>query len=108
MCLAVNYFVRVAALYAQLRIQSTKRLQMNNEYIEKREGGYYIAGTQVSIDSVVHSFNAGSSPEAIQESFPLLKLAQVFGAIEFYLGNKTEINGYLAKTESSSSAAASQ
>ncbi len=80
---------------------------MNNEYIEKREGGYYIAGTQVSIDSVVHSFNAGSSPETIQESFPLLKLAQVFGAIEFYLANKTEINEYLAKTEPSSSAAAS-
>ena len=72
---------------------------MTNEYIEQREGGYYIAGTDISINSVVISFNAGSSPEAIQEDLPLLKLAQVYGAIAFYLDHKTEIDDYLARTE---------
>ena len=47
----------------------------------------------------MYSFNAGNSPEATQEDFPLLKLAQVYGAIAFYLDHKTEIGDYLAKTE---------
>ena len=72
---------------------------MNNEYIEKRNGGYYIAGTRISLNSVVYSFNAENSPEATQEDFPLLKLAQVYGAIAFYLDHKSEIDDYLDKTE---------
>jgi hypothetical protein len=44
---------------------------MTGEYIEERNGGYYIAGTRISLDSVVYSFERGNSPEAIQESYPL-------------------------------------
>ena len=46
---------------------------MHSEYIEERHGGYYLAGTRISLDSVVYSFNEGQSPEAIQEDFPSLK-----------------------------------
>ncbi len=35
---------------------------MHSEYIEQRHGGYYVAGTRISLDSVVHSFNEGQSP----------------------------------------------
>ena len=42
---------------------------MPSEYIEQRNGGYYVAGTRISLDSVVYSFNDGQSPEAIQEDF---------------------------------------
>ena len=37
---------------------------MAKEYVEKRDGGYYIAGSRVSLDSVVYEFLNGSSPEA--------------------------------------------
>jgi hypothetical protein len=40
---------------------------MHAEYVEQRNGGYYVAGTRISLDSVVCSFNEGQSPEAIQE-----------------------------------------
>ncbi|MBL8290847.1 MAG: DUF433 domain-containing protein [Bryobacterales bacterium] len=72
---------------------------MHSEYIEERHGGYYIAGTRVSLDSVVYSFNEGQSPEAIQEDFPSLKRAQIYGAIAFYLDHQAEIDKYLADTE---------
>ena len=49
---------------------------MPNEYIEQRNGGCYLAGTRISLDSVVSCFNQGQSPEAIQEGFPSLKRAQ--------------------------------
>ncbi len=72
---------------------------MTSEYIEERNGGYYVAGTRVSLDSVVYSFERGNSPEAIQKEFPLLRLPQIYGAIAFYLDHKTEVRQYLEKEE---------
>src|SRR5271165_1647183 len=72
---------------------------MHNEYIEQRDGGYYVAGTRISLDSVVCSFNEGQSPEAIQEDFPLLKRSQIYGAIALYLDHQAEIDKYLKDTE---------
>ncbi len=71
---------------------------MHNEYIELRHGGYYVAGTGISLDSVVYSFNEGQSPEAIQEDFPSLKRAQIYGAIAFYRDHRAEIDKYLVDT----------
>jgi uncharacterized protein (DUF433 family) len=73
---------------------------MYSEYIEQRDEGYYVAGTRISLDSVVYAFNRGDSPERILEEFPLLdRLARVYGAIAFYLDHKADIDEYLAKTE---------
>jgi uncharacterized protein (DUF433 family) len=72
---------------------------MISEYIEERNGGYYIAGTRISLDSVVYSFERGNSPEAIQQSFPSLKLAQIYGAIAFYLDHQAEVQRYLENEE---------
>ena len=72
---------------------------MHSEYIEERNGGYYVAGTRISLDSVVYSFERGNSPEAIQESFPLLKRAQIYGAIAFYLDHQAEVRLYLDQKE---------
>jgi uncharacterized protein (DUF433 family) len=72
---------------------------MPNEYIEERNGGYYVSGTRISLDSVIYSFNAGNSPEAIQNDFPLLTIAQIYGAIAFYLDHKSQVDEYLARTE---------
>jgi uncharacterized protein (DUF433 family) len=38
---------------------------MAKEYAEQRNGGYYVAGTRVSLDSIVECFNRGLSREAI-------------------------------------------
>lgn len=72
---------------------------MHGGYVEQRNGGYYVAGTRISLDSVVYSFNEGQSPEAIQEDFPLLKRSQIYGAIAFYLDHQAEIDKYLVETE---------
>src|SRR6266576_6086900 len=73
---------------------------MHSAHIEQRDGGYYVAGTRVSLDSVVYAFNPGDSPEPILEEFPLLdKLSRVYGAIAFYLDHKAEIDKYLEETE---------
>jgi uncharacterized protein (DUF433 family) len=72
---------------------------MSKEYIEQREGGYYVAGSRVSLDSVVYAFLRGESPEGIVESFPALTLEQVYGAIACYLANRDQIDAYLRAGE---------
>jgi uncharacterized protein (DUF433 family) len=69
------------------------------EYVEQREGAYRIAGTRVSLDSVVCAFLRGSSPESIAQSFPALTLEEVYGAIAYYLGHQQEIDAYLLAGE---------
>jgi uncharacterized protein (DUF433 family) len=64
-------------------------------YIEERDGGLYVAGTRVSLDSVLINFRQGASPETIVRAFSTLKLSQVYGAIAYYLENNEAINGYL-------------
>ena len=68
---------------------------MAKDYIEERSGAYFVAGTCVSLDSVVHAFLRGESPEGIAESFPALTLEQVLGSLAFYLANREEIDQYL-------------
>jgi len=68
-------------------------------YIDERNGGLYVAGTRVSLDSVVIHFQEGASPEKIVHSFPTLKLSQVYGAIAYYLENEEMISKYVAEGE---------
>jgi uncharacterized protein (DUF433 family) len=68
---------------------------MPEEYVEQRNGGYYVAGSRVSLDSIVCAFLRGESPEGIVESFPAVSLEAVFGAIAFYLVNRDLIDSYL-------------
>lgn len=70
------------------------------EYVEQRDGGYYVKGTRVSLDSVVYAFLRGESPEGIVESFPALTLEQVYGAITCYLANRGTIDAYLEQGKS--------
>ena len=68
-------------------------------YVEQRNGGYYVKGTRVSLDSIVYSFKDGESPETIRQNFPSLTLEQVYGAIAFYLANQSEVNANIREGE---------
>ena len=70
---------------------------MINGYIEQRDGGYFIKGARVSLDSLVYAFLRGESPEGIAESFPALTLEQIFGALAFYLANREIVDRYLCE-----------
>ncbi|HEX5709636.1 MAG TPA: DUF433 domain-containing protein [Pyrinomonadaceae bacterium] len=72
---------------------------MSTQYVEQVEGAYRVAGSRVSLDSVVYAFLNGQSPESITESFPALSLEQVYGAITFYLANREKIDAYLREGE---------
>jgi uncharacterized protein (DUF433 family) len=64
-----------------------------------RNGGYYVAGKRISLDSVVYLYRDGASAEAIQDDFPTLSLEQIHGAIAFYLANKASVDESTAAGE---------
>lgn len=59
------------------------------------QGSWRIAGTRISLDSVVYSFCEGATPEEICQDFPGLSLAQVYATIAYYLNNREEVDRYL-------------
>ncbi len=63
---------------------------------ESRGEGWHVRGSRVSLDSLICAFHDGLSPEAIaRECFPTLNLEQVYGAIAFYLANRSEMDAYV-------------
>ncbi|MEO5925619.1 MAG: hypothetical protein ABIR70_17485 [Bryobacteraceae bacterium] len=72
----------------------------NEQYVDQRDGGYYLAGSRIGLDSVVYPFKQGASPESILQSFPTAgSLEGIYGAITFYLANKDVVEVYLADQE---------
>ena len=70
---------------------------MAKEYIEERAGNYYVAGTRVSLDSIVYAFHRGESAEAICQNFEVLRLEEVYGVIAYYLAHQRDIDAYLLR-----------
>src|SRR5215470_20126 len=68
-------------------------------YIDQQDGALRIAGTRVSLSSVVAHFQEHQTPDQIVESFPTVTLAQAYGAIAYYLENEQLIKDYLAEIE---------
>src|SRR5437016_1532862 len=64
---------------------------MSKEYIEDCDGNFYVAGTRISLDSIIHAFRRGESPETICQNFELLDLEQLYGAIAHYLAHKAKL-----------------
>jgi uncharacterized protein (DUF433 family) len=72
---------------------------MQAEYVEMRNGGYYVVGSRVSLASIVYEYRDGAAPETIRQNFPTLSLEQIHGAIAFYLGHQEHVKTYLDKLE---------
>jgi hypothetical protein len=53
----------------------------------------------VSLDSLVYPFIEGVSPESIVQSFPVLTLEQVYGAITYYLAHRNEVDAHLRQED---------
>lgn len=70
------------------------------EYIEVRNGGYYVAGTRIGLDVIVHEFQAGKSAEAILQSHPSIgSLAKIYGVITFLLEHPDSVKAYLGEQD---------
>lgn len=68
-----------------------------NPAIEARDGGYYVAGTRVSLDSVAWALRRGENPARILAELPAIGSMDLLGeAIRFVEGNPEWIEEYLS------------
>lgn len=74
-------------------------MTVDRDFVERRDDSFYVAGTRVPLAGIVREFQDGQSPEAIRSAFPTLTLEQVYGAITFYLGHRSEVDEDLAARE---------
>jgi uncharacterized protein (DUF433 family) len=66
---------------------------------ETEQGGVRVRGTRVSLDSVIHAYNSGATPEDIIRSFTTLKLRDVYAVITYYLDYKDVVEAYIARRQ---------
>jgi uncharacterized protein (DUF433 family) len=88
-----------AAVWVSILQDWKERDYMAREYIEEREGGLYVAGSRVSLASIITGFQQGNSPETIRQIYPTLSLAQVYGTIAFYLNHPEESETYMTRLQ---------
>ncbi len=68
--------------------------------IQVWEGGAVRVGrTRVNLWQVVGHHLEGLTPEQMVEHYPTLELADVYGAIAYYLANREAVDAYLAEEE---------
>ena len=62
-------------------------------------GELRVGESRVMLDSVVAAWQQGHSAETIQQQFPALSLADVYGAIAYYLRYREDVDQYLDRQE---------
>ena len=58
-----------------------------------------ITGTRVTLQTIVYAFRQGDTPEQIVESYPVLRMADVYTVIAYYLNRRDEVDAYVRKQE---------
>ena len=59
------------------------------------DGVIRVGNTRVTLDTVIFSFNDGSTAEEIAQQFPTLQLADIYQVIAYYLHQPDDVNTYL-------------
>ena len=62
---------------------------------QTEEGTIRISGSRVNLEAVVYQYEQGESAEAIHESFPSLRLADIYAVISYYLNHREQVHDYL-------------
>lgn len=69
------------------------------EYVQSRDGAWYVGATGVTLYSVIALWQQGYSPEEIQVSFPALALRDVYGAILYYLEHREDMEAFFREQD---------
>ena len=72
---------------------------VSKEFVERRDGSFYLIGSRMPLAHIVREFQRGESPEAVRSHYLALSLEQVYGAITFYLGSQEDVEGDIVERE---------
>lgn len=63
------------------------------------DGVVRVAGTRVTLDTVVAAFRAGETSEEIAQNYPPLELADIYAVLTYYLRHQREVDSYLQRRQ---------
>ena len=66
---------------------------------QDEHGDIRVGDSRVLLDLIVNAFESGATPETIVQMYPTVKLADVYGAITYYLRHRREVEDYLRQRE---------
>lgn len=70
----------------------------DSPYVQEREGVLYVSDTRVTVSSLIAAWlTEGYTAEEVQQGFPAVSLAQVYGTIAYYLDHKAAVDQQLAE-----------
>ena len=61
-----------------------------------------VAGTRVTLDTVVAAFEEGATAEEIAQQYPTLALADIYAVLGYYLRQRETVDAYLHKRRQAS------
>lgn len=64
-----------------------------------KHGTIMVTGSRIPVDTVIYAFRVGDTAEEIVDAFDVLKLADVYSIIGYYLDHQEEMDGYIQKRE---------
>ncbi len=62
-------------------------------------GALRVGDSRVTLDVLINEYEEGADPEGIVNSFPTLRLADVYAVIAYYLRHKDTVDDYLRKRQ---------
>ena len=62
-------------------------------------GKIRVGESGVLLEIVIHAFQRGETPESIVESYPTLKLADVYAVLAYYLTHRSQVDRYMQNAE---------
>ena len=71
---------------------------------EDAGGAIRVGPTRVTLETVLHAYKSGESPEEIVDAFDTLLLADVYSVIGYYLRHQEEMDAYLRWSEAEAEA----
>lgn len=66
---------------------------------EDPPGVFRVGQSRVLLELVLHAFKAGETPEGIVQSYPTLKLADVYAVVSRYLAEPEPFEDYLTQCD---------
>ena len=71
-----------------------------SEYLESRNGNHYLAGTRISLATIVYAHRRGETPTELLEDFPSFgSIERAQGLIAFVEANPEPIQEYLQQLD---------
>lgn len=64
-----------------------------------KHGKIRVGGTRILLELVIHAFQQGETAEGIVDSYPTLKLADVYTVLAYYLTHHAEVDAYVQQAD---------